>query len=174
MNNLKHQKGYTLIEIMIASVLFAIVLSGFIGAVSSLGISQYKSRVRSQAIQYAREGVEVGYNLSLQNWDQVHSFNGEFGLEQTSKNESQPFPFFKLNQNSPEALNDGRYQRTLMFEPAFRDKDTGKIIDDPTDPNAYQDNFTRKLTVTVTWQLSGQTLETSLTTFLMNFANLFG
>jgi len=67
-------KGYTLIEVLVATTILGVMLTVFISSYANLTNSQVRSRLLLEATQYAREGVEISYNLSQRDWDYLVSF----------------------------------------------------------------------------------------------------
>lgn len=71
---MNHQKGSTLIEILIASTVLALVLTGFLSALAALGISELKSRHKTEASLLAKESIEIAYNLSISDWNAFYNY----------------------------------------------------------------------------------------------------
>lgn len=159
------QSGFTLVESIIATVLLAIIITAFLGSLLSLGFSQLRSKAKTQGTQFAREAAEITYNLSLQDWDTFSQLEGEYHLvPRSTPNFDLAFPFYDLDPGS-QLLQD-RYTQTITFSPAIRDS-SGNIVDTKTDETDY-DPATRKVRVTITWQLANQPEEVQLVTYLMN------
>lgn len=63
--------GQSLIELLIAVAVFGLIITPFLGSLLNLTTAQVRYRHRVQASQYAREGLEIAYNLVVnsQDWD---------------------------------------------------------------------------------------------------------
>jgi prepilin-type N-terminal cleavage/methylation domain-containing protein len=58
------QSGFTLVETAVAMAILSLVMYAFVGSFINQAHSQLRSQLLLQAADYAREGLEVVYNLS--------------------------------------------------------------------------------------------------------------
>ena len=167
MKNSKNQSGSTLIEILIASVVFSIVLLAFISALSTFGIIQIKTKLRSEGILLSKEYMEIAYNLSLQNWDAFYSLNDTYTIQiRDTPDFNNIFPYYTFSPGL-ETIAD-TYTRSIEISSVYRD-DQGKISDNV---NGQLDPQTKKIKVT-TSIIPIDTIEPLVyETYLINFGNL--
>lgn len=73
---MKHQSGQTLAEVVVAIGVIVLLVTGLIvGTSVTLKASQY-SKARSQAVQYAQEGVELARSLRDSSWTSFFALAG--------------------------------------------------------------------------------------------------
>ncbi len=127
-------KAFSLIEVLVAIVIFTIFATG----VFTLGLSTMdrntKTQTNNEALSYAQEGLEAVRNIRDRNFVLVST--GEFGLDFSGDTWS----FI----TAPETIDD-YYQRTITIEEVYRDS-SGDIAETGT-----LDDSILKVTSEVTW-----------------------
>lgn len=141
------RSGQTLIEIIIAIAIFSVVVSLAIFSVANVSSSTVRSRLRSQATNYAKEGIEICYNLSLQDWIEFSDKSGTYHPVLSSG-------VFILAQGS-QLLAD-RFTREITIEDA-NDPDVADLL---------------KVTSLVTWYASGRDQEVKFVIYLADLEGL--
>lgn len=139
-----HQAGQMIIEPLLAIAIFGLLLAPFLGSISNLVHSQVKYRHQTEAVQYAREGLEIAYNEAV-NADIWEDFvDSRAGTTTTDPTE-------------------GRFTRKITIAKANRDGNGNldETVDNP-------DDNTLKAVSKVTWEEQGQSQEVELTTYLID------
>ncbi|MCA9398067.1 prepilin-type N-terminal cleavage/methylation domain-containing protein [candidate division WWE3 bacterium] len=158
---LNNQKGASLVEILIAILLFGIILASIILGFTNVARNEHNARVRGQAINLAREGLEAIYVLAEGNWSlidsttvgstyQVNGTSGEWQLVSGSE-------------------TIGEYTREIIFTNATRKSDGNLDTDGSFDSGDYEDTETKIITVTVTWNSFGKNFDYSQSTIFSNW-----
>jgi len=147
------KKAFSLIEILVAIVIFTIFATG----IFTLGISNMerssKTQTNNEALSYAQEGLEATRNM--RDRDFLLLATGSFGLD--FSNDTWSFI------TAPETI-DNYYQRTITVEDVYRDS-SGDIADTGT-----VDHEIRKVTSEVTWNWKNITSKSvSLVTYLTDW-----
>ena len=153
---MKKIAGQTLLEILIALVILGIVLTMFIPAIGNLSRSQVRSRDKIQAAQYAREGLEITYNISLHDWLVFKNLRGVYHPIVASG-------IYVLETGDERVA--GKFNRSITIQLAKRDEE-GNITE-----NGTEDSKTLKVTSRVSWMESGKE---NFVEFDTNLANLEG
>lgn len=112
---MRSNQGSTLIETLIAITIFAIIATGFISATFALGMSELRTRIRTEAAQLARENIEIVYNLSVQDWNSLIQLEGEYHTTLNSQG------FFELTEGREILDSAVPFSRYLLIEPLTRD-----------------------------------------------------
>lgn len=162
-HSLHNQKGASLVEILIAILLFGIILASIILGFTNVARNEHNARVRGQAINLAREGLEAIYVLSEGNWSLIDS---------TTTGSS-----YQVNGSSGEwelvtgSETIGEYTREIVFTNAIRSSDGNLDTDGVLDAAAgdYSDPETKVITVTVTWNSFGKNFDYSQSTIFSNW-----
>lgn len=146
-----------LVEILLATSILGFVVVPFLGSAVNLSRVLLRARIKSQAIHYAREGIEISYNLALQDWDQFKAQNGSYHPTIVDGN-------FAL-ELTPETDLAGKYDRVIIIKQAERngieqkpsEEKTGNLfkIGDPPG-NSVSDPETMKVTCQVSWDNLGK------------------
>lgn len=151
--NHTHVKAFTLIEVLLAIVIFTISSI----AVVSLSIDtlnrDVKTELGSEALRYAQEGIEATRAIRSEDyWDLT---TGEHGLALT--NDTWSFA------TAPEVI-DEFYERTIYIEDVYRDASNDIAETGTLDPN------TKKVRSVIAWSARGiLPRETELETYLSNW-----
>jgi len=82
MSQLKSQHGFSLVEALLASVVFAFLVTGLIGAIIYGRQSTVSSGDRGRAVLLAEEGLEAVRNISANSY--ANLVNGTYGLSASS------------------------------------------------------------------------------------------
>ena len=165
-NVIKNETGASLVEILIAILLFGIILASIILGFTNVARSEHNARVRGQAINLAREGIEAIYVLAEDNWNTIASAStgSPYHVEGDTGE-------WELVTN---AENLGEYTREITFENAIRDVD-GNLDDDGTLDVAagdYEDDETKIITVTISWNSFGKAFDYSQQTIFSNWKEI--
>ena len=152
---LTQQEGFSIVEVLLAMAIFAIVTTGILYMSIDTAERDVKTSVNQEAFLYAQEGVEVARNIADKNF--LSLSNGDHGLQLSGGEWS-----FII---APEDL-DGFYERTITVEDVYRDE-TGNIDEDA---GTFFDPEMKKVVVEIEW-LQGGVLPKSmeLSTYVTNW-----
>lgn len=120
------RSGFTLVETTIATAILAYVMYNFIGAFVNLAHSQVRSLLHFQAADYARESLEIAYNISSNTLDQADAWNTL--IRNKSLTPDDYYPVFnplthEVTLESGVDVIDSFFQRSLVFYQVCRDPD---------------------------------------------------
>lgn len=135
MNRYNHERGQTLVEILIALALSAILLPALITGLVSSREGKVQQRERSQATALVREAREAVRQLRELGWSYV-SVNGTYHPVPVGTNWTLV--------SGPESING--QTRSIVITDVYRDS-SGNI----TASGGTEDPSTKKVTVTVSW-----------------------
>jgi prepilin-type N-terminal cleavage/methylation domain-containing protein len=158
-------KGQTLLEILIGVAVLGIIASPTISSLINTGRTTLKYNHQIRATQYAREGLEVAYNLA------VNSDNWQELVDLTENPAATYYPTltpggFSTLAEGIETLED-QFYRAIFIQKAKRD--TNGNLDEE---NGQEDPNTLRVITRVLWQ-EGQTNQVvKLETYLINFPAL--
>jgi len=164
---MKYPRGQTIVETLIATVIFAIIVTPFINSVANLTSSQIRNRHRSQAIQYARGGIEIVYNLAINSpsWE---------GFAQLADNPEKIYHPTSYPDNlaliEGEEIIGQRFVRQIKFKKAPRDESGNLDESSPT----QEDQNTIRATSLVSWEDRGKQEKVELVTYLIDFELIEG
>lgn len=157
----KFKSGQSLIEVLIAVAILSFVIVIFLFSFSNLAFSYVNHQYQIEATQYAREGLEMVYNISVnsENWEDF------VDLADPDKTYS---PFI-----APEGLVliegvetiEEKFTREIFLEKALRDPVTGEITGD----SGEEDENTLKATARVSWQFQAEDQYITYITYLINW-----
>lgn len=160
-----NQKGASIVEILIAILLFGIVLASIILGFTNIARNEQNARVRGQAINLTREGLEAIYSIAEFSWSDIS--NAAIGD-----------PHHVITTAGHWELATGtetidQYQRTITFENAIRNtSDNNLDTDGSLDADDYEDTGTKIITVTIDWNSFGKTFDYSQSTVLSNWKDV--
>ena len=148
------KKAFSLVEILLAMVLFTIFSTSIVYLSVDTLQRDSKIEISNDSLLYAREGLEVVRNI--RDRDYLALVNGEYGLNFEDD-------VWSLTDSPPEIINDF-YSRTITIKDAYRDAE-GNIAETGTvDPEM------KKITAEVTWMWQEVVSKSSsLTTYLANW-----
>lgn len=152
-----NQQGQTLLEITIAIAILGWIIVTAVSSYVNLTTSQLRSRLKIQATQYAREGSEIAYNISLQDWDNFDDLDGDYHPVISSN-------VYILVPGSETISN--KFERTVRIEKARRDAN-GDLSD-----TGAQDPDTMKVVSSVVIDSPTTNQEIKLTSYLINLENI--
>lgn len=160
--------GQTLVEVLVGVAIFSLILTPFLSSLLNLTTANVKYRHQTQAVQHAREALEIAYNLSVNadTWD-------DFAALANNPDPNNPdlyHPVLSVDgvyALSPDEQKIGRFYRALFFQKAKRDLD-GNLTEDPAAPE--EDDNTIKVTAKVTWDEGGGNQEIELNTYLIDLS----
>lgn len=156
-HNVSNTKGASLVELVIASLIFSIFIVGVTTSYISIMRFEHDVRMKGQAINLAREGLEAVYTLYITDWITIGATNEttDYQVQATSGT----WELVTIGYDM------GDYTRVINFENAFRDAD-GNISDTGT-----EDPETKRITVTISWDNLGSPSTFSLTMLLADWKN---
>lgn len=153
-------RGSSLIETLIAVSIFALIASGFVSATMTLGMSQLRAKIRSEAALIARESLEIAYNLSVQDWESFKALNqGEYypAIDPVTS-------FYRLETGDELVINKLDMRRRVEIQPLVRD-----VNGDFVAPLSGQEPEFVKATAKVNWKAGPQTESIEYEIYLTNF-----
>ena len=154
----RNQKGLSLVEILVALAIFALVASSVGVLVMDSYSSSQKGGERSKAEAFAQEGIEAVRSIRERGWNELPV--GQYGLT-SDKN------YWRLTAG-PDILDS--YSREIIIEKACRGPQ-GTIVS-CSEPDAALDLYTKKITSRVTWSgITGRPSEARLVSYLTNWAS---
>ena len=155
----KKISGQVLMEPIVAIAIIGLVLGPFVAYLGNLVRSQTKYRHQAQAAHYAREGVEIVYNIAVNaNWE---AFTDNLNLPDKFRDDGRNPPALVAGETN----TTGRFTRETQIEKARRDTQ-GNI----TAGGGQEDPNTLKVTSKVTWEEKEKIEEISFTTYLINLS----
>lgn len=161
----KAESGQMLIEPLLAIAIFGLLLAPFLGSIGNLAHSQVKYRHQVEAVQYAREGLEIVYNIAVNADDWSDYFitgdNPHLGIFHPNLSGGNP------DLASESETVGGRFTREINIAKAKRDSNGN--LDETTDTD---DDHTIKVVSKITWEEAGQLQKIELTTYLINLGAL--
>jgi hypothetical protein len=145
---------FAIVEVIVAMGLFAIVVSGGVGAAVKAFSVNRLGEEESSAHFLANEGIEAARAIAARNYYDVA--NGSYGLDDATGR----WEF----SGSSDSFGD-KFTRTVIISDVHRDGD-GNIIE----AGGYIDLFTKRATVDVEWDFSpARPNQISLTTYLTHW-----
>lgn len=141
-----------MVEILIGVAIFSLILTPFLSSLLNLTTANVKYRHQTQAVQHAREALEIAYNLSV-NADSWADFAALAGDPTKPYHPVLSMGVYTLEED-PQDI--GRFQRALFFQ-----------NDNPLNPG---DPNTIKVASKVTWKEGGQDQEIELFTYLIDLS----
>jgi prepilin-type N-terminal cleavage/methylation domain-containing protein len=169
------QSGFTLVETAVAMAILSLVMYAFVGSFINQAHSQLRSQLLLQAADYAREGLEVVYNMSSNSkadiipppsplptdtWNQLIGNKAGDGYVYHPHFQDTP-PKKALLYTNPETIN-GFFTREIRFYEVKRNS-LGE-----EDPSGATDFNVVKVVSTVTITHSQTNTSISVTSYLMN------
>jgi type II secretory pathway pseudopilin PulG len=120
------RSGFTLVETAIATVILAFVMVNIISSFVNLTHSQVRSLLILRAADYAREGLEVAYNISANTYNNPDSWDLKIRSKALSPDEY--YPIFtqltgEISLASGSEVINGIFHRSLKFYEVCRDPD---------------------------------------------------
>lgn len=151
-------KGFTLIEIMIGIALAAIILPALVFAFSFSLQAARQGEKYTKAYALAQEQMEAIYAIRKNDvvWDwettPANTVSGEYYQPQLVSDT------WQLGSKTTNPTEVGGYTKKVQVEAVKRDA-SGNLSSDPW---ATVDDYSRWITVTVSWQQNGQNEEVEL------------
>lgn len=150
--------GFSLVELMVAISLSAIILIGMTQAVVVAVDTTERERHITEALHLAEEGIEAVRAMRNSSWAaniQPLTNNLDYYVVTSGNNWSLT--------NANQGLLFGQYDRVIQFAQVLRD------INDNISASGTADPDSRKMIVTVGWRERNATTTVVLETYLMNF-----
>ena len=137
------QSGQSLAEIVIALALVAVFLS-VVGVSLLFGLeSAGRGRDYLQAQMLAREGVEAARSVYYEDWDNPNYNQSAIVVSDNAWTLS--------GEGTSEQI--GKFSRQINFNSLYRASSTNEIVES-SDPDAYLDALSKKISVNITWERS--------------------
>lgn len=159
--SLKAQSGQSLVEVVVAIGLFAIVFSSSWQILHDSFMSISEEMVSMKAHYLVVEGVEAIRSMREEDWNTIVDGTWHFRFDETD-----PVNKVLVLEADAETVDDV-YQRRIEISSVRRDTDTGKITEDDSydfDPN------TKLVEIFVEWQFKGQPRSDMERIYLTNWA----
>jgi len=143
LNIKNNQKGFSLIELILAVAIFSIVSYAITSMLIDAGVSTRLSQERTIALSYAKEGIEATRSIRDFSWDLLT--NQDHGLDNSGATST-------FN-NGTSDLIDNKYTRIISIS----DTDLANVPE-------------KNVSVTVSWEASpGRTVSAVLNTVFTNW-----
>ena len=148
--NIKNKKGFSLLELVLAVAIFSFSSFALATMIIDSNISTRLSADRTEALLYAKEGVEAVRSIRDNDWATwVGTADGNHGLMINSANSTWAF-----NTSDSDLIND-KYTRTV------------NLATDPLVPTS------RDVSVNISWNLTpGRIASTTLSTIFSNWPDV--
>jgi len=140
--------GQSLIEMLVALGIFGIIVIPFFSSLGNLADAQLRYRLRTQATQYVREGMEITYSLSA-NTKPWQNFTDLADPNKTYYPTNYPTALALIE--GEQTLAGERFTRRIILTHAKRN-----IAGNLDDNGTIIDNKTVKAVCEVFWQHRGQ------------------
>lgn len=144
----KNNKGFSIIEILVAIFIIAITLTSLLGLTNSSLKTSILIKETTQSVNLAQEAIEAVRSIRDGDWNKIT--NGNHGLTSTGG-----YWDFDGTEN---IINS--FSRTILIENTQRDTN-----DNIVENGGTNDPDTKKIIVTVSWKNK----ETELVTYLTNW-----
>ncbi|MCA9398044.1 hypothetical protein KC573_04395 [candidate division WWE3 bacterium] len=156
---LSNSAGTSLIELLIAMMLFSILVGSIILGFTNIARNEQNVRLKGQAINLAREGAEAVYTLAEDDWDVIGNASPTVDYQVDSSS-----GIWQLVQNS---YSFGQYSRRIRITNAVRNSSDNLDPDNTVNnPGDYEDPETKFISVTVSWDSFGKTYTYTTTTII--------
>lgn len=162
-------KGFTLLEVLVAVFLLTIGIGGVFVLVSQTAVSAQLTEARLEAVHLAQEGVELVRNVRDANFLKIYKGEGSDWLEGLDGCEAGCEADFDDNALAVFTsrflkIGSGFYNYEAGTEAAFKRKITVSDFAELDDPPDGIDRI--RVTVEVSWQERGQTHKITVQEFL--------
>ena len=159
--NLEQEKGFGLVEILVASGIITVVAVGVLSA-SQLSLRLVRnSTLEGSASFLSEEGIEAVRIMRDAGWSAkiapLISSTTYYPIFNTGA--------WTLTTTNP-GLIDGVFSRTVIFDDAYRRNSDDDIVDISSSDSKTLDAGTRKVTVRVSWDFPAKQVE--LVTYITN------
>jgi type II secretory pathway pseudopilin PulG len=145
MKNIYSQKGFLIIEVLVAIVIFSLVSLSLFSSISFAFIRTERTRYGGQAALLAQEAIEATYNIFL---TENALADGNYKLVQVADND-------KMRWSAQTATSESlqtRFTRVIQITSVCRNSSG----DQTTCSGTNTDENTKKVKTTITWDESGQ------------------
>ena len=134
-------RGQSLVEIVIALGIFAVIASSSVSLVLSGLVSLERGRQLTRASALAREGLEAVRVIRDRDWNELSYSRSAVAVSGNR--------WVFSGEGTTEQI--GEFERTIDFFPVYRDS-SGNIAD-PGFPGARQDASSTRVAVSVNWEI---------------------
>ncbi len=156
MKTRKQYFGQSMVELVMAISIFAIIGSSIMVLVLDAFNMEREGKEDTQALSFAEEGIEAMRAVRDRAWNKLRFPQGQISINGGA---------WAYNNNpSPETI--GRFNRAITVSDVCRDINGNQV----SCPGLYADAHTKKVTTAVSWtQISGAVRSVQQTMFLTNW-----
>ena len=161
MHKTNFQKGFSLVEILVATSIFTIVLGSLI-SFSNMYLSVAEDNLKSTKGAYlAQEGIEAVKIMRDADWNNVGSLADNVNYYLYFDTSSSTNNIWKATTTA--SFIDNVFIRTFKLNTVYRDS-SGRIIT----TGGTLDSNTKKVSVSVSWPSKSTTVTKTLSTYIAN------
>jgi prepilin-type N-terminal cleavage/methylation domain-containing protein len=156
--NKTQQKGFTLVEVIIASAIITILMFALMQAAQKGIVLSSQALEKTKASFLAEEGVEAVKSIRDNDWNTIAnlSLNTNYYLSFNSNTK-------KWELNNTNNIIDSQFTRSIVFNSVNRDSN-----DDIVSSGGSLDGLTKKVTVEVSWSSYGVSNNKNLSFYVAN------
>lgn len=158
------EKGQSLAELLVAVAIVTIIISSIIGAVIVVIRSNLQATTARTAAALGQELADGARSVAEGNWSNLYSVASK-GASTTYRVTASGTALAIVSGSEEIAVNNFTYTRFFSVENVNRDSAQNIAASGTEDPS------TQKISVSVRWQLSGQTAELKTAEYLTRFRN---
>ncbi len=153
------QKGFTIIEILVAIAVIIAVFTAILGFFAFEVRIAERGRMRLKAVSFAEEAMEAVRNFrDNTTWEESAGISGlTTGIDYHSESSAIGWNIVLGN----ETIN--KFTRTIVFNEVYRD------VNHNISGSGAKDENTRKVTVAISWSDRQGSTEENLVTFITNW-----
>lgn len=158
--------GFTLIEVLIACFIISVTTLTLMSAASK-GIELSSRALRqAQASMITEEGVEAVKAIRDADWSNISSLTLNTNYYLSFNTGSNTWSLSTTPSVNPATPIDGRFTRAIVFSAVYRDGN-----DDIVASGSTPDSGTKRVTVSTSWQSSGETISKDIVFYISDIFN---
>lgn len=167
------EHGQLLIEVLVAVAIFSAIIIPFILSLSNLIFSQTRYHQRVQAANFAREGLEITYNIAANTTD-WNNFVATHHLGTFYPSTSGELELIRV-ENDSDGVIEGKFTERITIAKVWRDNESDEIVNDEVvaEDLRWEDKDTLEVISKVSWPELGEPKEVEFATYLINL-EIFG
>ncbi len=159
-------KGFMLIEALISVVILSMIAFSVLPIVSFLVRKSERSKYEGRAAIILQEGIEAAYNVLISDWNSYPDSNYSLFTDTTYT----PVTWELISTDGPDENIDTLFARSLTVRTLCRNISTGINMGfAPCSSDSHEDQSTRLIESSVTWEEDGLNKELSGTLLVANF-----